>query len=395
MLQPLPTETICHILHFLRDDRRTLASCSLVSTVFLASARQYLFQEVVLDCSAIWTFLKLLDVPWCTISPAVSRITIRGETRRGRKNLQRQPAVYVSSDDERLVARLQTIRHIKFQDIALEDIPVPFWRLLHDLRGVRELDVHHMSFESPILFFRYVCTLPALEALSISRSSIQVTAADLAPLRPKAPFYIPFLDVGRLSSGLLDWFLWQDPVPSVHTLKINLGAESAQNTTLKRFIQIVGPTVQNLQDPDVKHPLADDQISHPVHFSSFQNVRFIYVEGYLRLGEQPESRQFETLARSIFIQITSPLVEKVSLNFSLHIDETMMFFGIPTDILLDLFRWGALPETLGQECRENLSSLCLAIRGLPPYTRCTAEESLRKGPFASFSGRDILSVGFL
>ncbi|KAG6873908.1 hypothetical protein C0995_009688 [Termitomyces sp. Mi166 len=223
--------------------------------------------------------------------------------------------------------------------------------------------------------------------------------ADLAPLRPKAPFCIPLLDVGMLSPSILDWFLKQDPVPPVHTFRINLGRELAKAATLRQFVEVMGPSVQNLQVtlPSDIHTciFADNQLPLQVDFSLFRNVRTVYVEGYLRLGEEPDSRLFEGLTRSIFTQITSPLLEKVSLNYSLHIDETMMFFGIPNDILLDLFKWGALPETLGGQSHKNLRSLCLALRGFPPYQRCRAEDSLRKGPFAAFASRDIFSVGFL
>ncbi|KAH0581931.1 hypothetical protein H2248_011602 [Termitomyces sp. 'cryptogamus'] len=334
--------------------------------------------------------MQLIDVPWCTIPPALSRVVITKKP-----NIVHPQVAYTPIDPLRLLSRLQAIQYVKFHAVSLENIPLSFWSVLHQLGGVRELEIHQMSFKSPVHFFRYVCSLPALEALSISRSSIEIAAPDLAPLRLKGPFYIPFLDVAMLSPSILDWFLRHDSVPSVHTLRINLGRESAKVASLGQFVEVVGSSIQNLQLTLPSDIYTYNLFPPPVDFSLFRNVRAVYVEGYLRLGEEPGSRLFEDLTRSIFTQITSPLLEKVSLNYSLHIDETMIFFGIPNDILLDLFRWGALPETLGGKSYQNLRSLRLALRGFPPYQRCKAEDSLRKGPFASFASRNILSVGFL
>lgn len=130
-------------------------------------------------------------------------------------------------------------------------------------------------------------------------------------------------------------------------------------------------------------------------FSPFRKVQAVQVEGYLRLGQEPDSYLFQDLTRSIFAQITSPFLEKVSLNYSLRIDSTMAFFGIPNDILFDLFRWGALPDTFCRQSHENLRSFHLGLRGFPPHQRRKVENSLRNGPFASLASRDIFSVGFL
>ncbi|KAF5383145.1 hypothetical protein D9615_005017 [Tricholomella constricta] len=287
------------------------------------------------------------------------------------------------------------VRFIKFQNVSLGDIPPPFWSLLHNLKGVKELEVHQMSFETPVHFFRYICTLPALEALSISKSSIQVAALDIASLRPKLPFCIPFLDVGMLSPGILDWFLAQDPVPPVHTFRINLGSEAENIVKLRQFTEALGPSIRNLQITLPSDIQAYYRTPRAVDFCSFSNIRSVYLEGYLRLGEQSESRRFEDLMRTTFTQISSPILEKVSLTVSLCIDETLLYFGIPDHVLLDIFSWGALPEILGQECGHSLRQFHLTIRGLPPYQRKYMEHSLRKGPFAALASKGILSVKFL
>ncbi|KAG6877765.1 hypothetical protein C0993_004139 [Termitomyces sp. T159_Od127] len=198
-----------------------------------------------------------------------------------------------------------------------------------------------------------------------------------------------------LSLSILDWFLGQDPVPQVHALRINLGRESVKTATLRQFVEVMGPSIQDLQVTLPSDIHIYNEATPQFDFSLFKNVQTVHVEGYLRLGEEPDSRLLRDLTRSIFTQVASPHLEKVSLHYSLCIDETMAFFGFPNDILLNLFRWGALPDTFGGQSHKNLRSFRLALRGFPPYQRCNVEDSLRKGPFSSLASRDIFSVGFL
>ncbi|GLB39137.1 hypothetical protein LshimejAT787_0602990 [Lyophyllum shimeji] len=241
--------------------------------------------------------------------------------------------------------------------------------MLHNLEGVKELEFHQTSFETSVQFFRYVCTLPALEALSISRSSIEVEASDMAELRPKVPFSIRYLDAGKLSRGVLDWFLAQDPVPPVHTFRINL-IDATSNATLPEFATAMGPSIANLRVTLPSDLQAYYRGPGAVDFSSFSNVSSVYIEGYLRLGEQAESRLFRDLLRTTFTQISSPILKKVSVLVSLGIDEELLFFGFPDNLLLDGFSWGgALPDILGKEREQSLDEFHLVIRGLPSYQR--------------------------
>ncbi|KAF8067805.1 hypothetical protein FPV67DRAFT_1669685 [Lyophyllum atratum] len=391
MIPTLPRETLDVILDELHNDPKTLAACSLASSIFTASARRHLFSEIVLECSRICAFLKLLDVACCTIPSAIARVIIR--EKRTRHVSTGPKAYYTPTDGPRLIARLQGVRYIKFQDVSLGNIPPPFWDLLQGLEGVKELEIHQMSFETPVHFFRYICTLPALEALSISKSSIDVAALEMASLRPKVPFCIPFLDVGKLSPGLLDWFLAQDPIPPVHTFRMKLGAESP-TSTLRQFSKAMGPSIQNLLitlPSDLPAYYGGPPV---VDFGSFSNVRSVHLEGYLRLGQQPESRHFENVMRTIFAQISSPILKKVSLLVSLSIDETLLFFGSPDHLLLDIFSWGALPEIMKSQRENRLEEFHLVIRGLPSYHWRYAEQSLKTGPFAFFAERGIFSVEF-
>lgn len=241
----LPYETMDAIIDHLYDDRVALGACGLASSALLPTSRRHLFSEVVVECSGICTFLKLLDVPWSSIPTAVKRMVIR--ERRGQHGSAQGKTYYVPMDSARLYARLQGVKSIRFSGISLGDIPPPFWRLLHFLEGVRELEVDQMTFDTTHEFFQYICSLPALEALSISNPSWDVVPLELAEYHPKIPICIPLLDVGRLSQhGILEWILAQNPIPAIHTFRINYDSSAAEIQTVRQYIQATGAAIQHL-----------------------------------------------------------------------------------------------------------------------------------------------------
>lgn len=239
----LPPETVDRIIDQLHDDRASLAACSLVSSTFVSSARFHLFSELELDYSKISSFLQLLDVPWCTIPPAMGRIII------GQRNTIRPCwyASFVPQDTPSIISRLQGVHSIRFQNTSMSCIPPPFWCLLQSLDGVKKIEFHQVFFGRPIHFFQYVCTRPQLETLSISESFIGTTAFDfdVTQFRPQTQFSIPFLEAAQLSSGALSWLLGQNPIPHIHTFQIyfDLGPWDS----LHQCAESLGTMVQELK----------------------------------------------------------------------------------------------------------------------------------------------------
>ncbi|KAG5634720.1 hypothetical protein H0H81_001001 [Sphagnurus paluster] len=368
MIHDLPPEIIDGILRHFWDDRASLTSVSLVSSTFVAAARRQLFSEVVLEYSSICSFLELLNAPYCTVAPAITHIVIRGK-----RHKETFPKDLAPLDSASLISQLQGIQSITFQDIALDNIPPSFWRFLHSLKGVRDLELYQISLSSPAPFFQYVCNLPAFEALSISKSSVELTVYDSEVSHPKKSFSLPFLDVGRLSPGVLQWILAQQPVPPVHTLRINLGYVPQNVIALREFVGITGPSVNALHITLPSDMQLYSQIPRPIDFRSFSRVRTLRLEGYLRLGEQSESLQFKELLQTIFTEISSPEVEEVSLILSFGIDDAVILAGLAWDdntTLLDIFSWAALPNFLG----TNLRKFYLKLRGLPSFLRARVED---------------------
>lgn len=241
MIPLLPTEIKEEIINHLHDDHRALLACSLAASIFLARARHHLFSEVNVECSKLCMFLELLDASWCSIAPAIVRMSIHGQ-----RNLQMHDSnavgSYVPSDGMRFILRLQGVKRIRFSHMSFSRI-LPFW---HDLKAVRELEFHRMRIESPFLFFQYICSLPLLEALSITQSSMPTTTLDMSLFRRVKTLSIPLLDVTKASRALLDWFLVQDVIPYVQTFVLDLNSSPSDMSTTRKYAEAVGPSVHKL-----------------------------------------------------------------------------------------------------------------------------------------------------
>ncbi|RDB30433.1 hypothetical protein Hypma_007161 [Hypsizygus marmoreus] len=393
MLPTLPPETIDAIIDQLCSDKTSLGNCSLASSIFTATARHHLFSEVVLDCSSICTFLKLLDVPWCTIPPAMISIVI-GE-RKKKPGWNRKKTYYVPQDRPRLVSRLQGVRDVRFQDISLGSIPPPFWRLLQSLQGVRSIEIYRMTFETPVHFFQYMCSLPALEELSISKSSMDAAASELTPYRLKAPFCIPLLDVEKLSPGILSWFLAQDATPPVHTFRVNLNGEPSQLMVLRQYAEAMGPSILHLHVNLPGDIRAYNETAPAVPFDSFTHVRSIHFEGYIDwIGLDSERNHLETFMETIFTQLSSSCLSKVSLSIGFSVYDGFASFGIPDSVILEKFDWGRLPEIVAENIGDELQEFHLVIRGVPFYQQKDIERALRAGAFSAVDVGNVLRIDF-
>lgn len=99
--------------------------------------------------------------------------------------------------------------------------------------------------------------------------------------------------------------------------------------------------------------------------------------------------------RVLFSQLKSPSLNDVSLSVTIDAnDATASFFGIPDNILLHSYNWGGLPEIVDTSLGAKLEKLTVAVRGYETYQHKETETFLRRGPFKSFQGREILNIEF-
>jgi hypothetical protein len=245
MIPHLPSELKDEIINHLYNDRSALTACSLASSDFLSSTRHHLFSGVIVRSFELCAFLELLDMPWCSMAPAIVRMTIDGEKGPTVHGLNSH-GVHVPRNGTRLISRLQGVEKIRFSFLSSKIFSSSLWQLLRDLKGVRELEVYKMTIETPIPFFQYICSLPNLTALSVTKTSMTRAPLDMSKLHPVMDLCIPLLDVSKSSYALLDWLLAQDTIPRIQTFCINLSSSPTEMLATSHYSEVIGSSVRNL-----------------------------------------------------------------------------------------------------------------------------------------------------
>ena len=257
-------------------------------------------------------FLELLDVPWSSVPSAISRIIITGSTSslstrcqmrlaaRKKGGVKAEP--YIPESFSRLCAQLKNVELIRLSDMTMseKDAPETLWHLLSEMKGVKKLEVHKVTFKSPRKFFKYVSSMPNLGTLSISRVEVTSNAEGLSPfqqyidedrgntdgtdthsleivqspgqvhdVRARRIFRLPLLDLRPLSRisipvedhavdiqfngstvagpTILRWLLAQRMVPFIEALRINLDCERSMKNLLAQYFKCAGSCVERLR----------------------------------------------------------------------------------------------------------------------------------------------------
>jgi hypothetical protein len=269
----LPQETLEEIIDFLYDDRQTLLSCSLASRKFIPVCRFHLFSEVSLESDKLCRFLELLDVQWSSFANMVSKIVVYGPEKlksRLRTKVTKATALqpdYVPQNNSRLRERLSRVNAVRFIDLCPGDIPVSFWRLLEEMKAIKVIEAHRVAFRCPNKFFGYLSSLPLLGTLSITRPKMTLDSRweqhlgdDHLTNRPPGTLVrVPLLDIRKLSilsddptdgvkagQVILGWLLEQNPMPFVHSLRLDIDNNDEKNTMLRRYFDGNGSTLRKL-----------------------------------------------------------------------------------------------------------------------------------------------------
>ncbi|KAF8651821.1 hypothetical protein AX16_004646 [Volvariella volvacea WC 439] len=345
-------------------------------------------------------------------------------------------------DSNRLIYHLRRVHSIRFSSVSLSLIAPPFWKLLHDLKGVKELEVHHMTFRSPHDFFGFVNELPELESLTIVRPTWQGKGEwDLKRQEPQRArvltrggsresgssrrgLCIPVFDLGRMCQReILDWLMAQNPIPAIHTFRLDLANTNVRGGDITKFLEVAGSTIQHIQ---VR--LSGD-FSGNVDFASCTNLKSIRVDGltigdlcrptYLRASEQFLRRTLENLPSS--------RLEQIVLSYTMTTHDAALF-GIPDTSLLQMYNWELVADILRNRHQDKKSceldiqghhsgahhtytqspdhdhkcskmELKIEISQFPQYLQASAKEYMTKGPFADWCQNgnegDLVNIDFM
>jgi hypothetical protein len=255
----LPAETFDRIVDFLYDDQNALTTCSLVSSTLTPSARHHLFSDLALSPSDINGLMELLDVPWCTIPPAVIGITVG--KRRGRTHVLAQAkqeedllqGFHVPEDLKRMIGRFSQLRRLRFQDLNISNIPPPFMHIIYNLPSLEQVEVFDTTVFVSEPLLRYISSLTRLRSLSILGLECEQAITEPIEQRALSRFNIPLLDVGKSSTEVLDWLKAQSFIPKVDVFHVDLGATPTELGAMNEYATFLGPSTQGIL---VKWPTA-------------------------------------------------------------------------------------------------------------------------------------------
>lgn len=392
MMPVLPLETLEEIMGHLHNDTTTLATCSLASRVLLPSTRHHLFSEVILRVYSMDILLDILDAPWSSIAPVIRDLVVAG---RGRPTSAISAftveAAYlttgseVSSGMQRIIDNLQNVQCIRLQCILWDQPACEVATMLCSLRGVKELQFYWTSFPSVNNFTRYICSYPALQVLSSSRTNIQKTSSPEVDCS-RLMIRVAHLDLQytrtRDPRHLLEWLLSLKVVPPVHTLSID---QESQSLLLSQFVRKTGSSIQRL---DIK--FIDGNIPGAlIDFSPLRNLHILCISG-LRADNELE---VGGLMKVIVSQISSTRITELSLQLVLS--------SIPwknRHFLVENYGWSGIPQLLLQPLFADIQKLSITLSQFTSHYNWDSElmmRLVRRGPFSIFDDRGILEVHFV
>lgn len=264
----LPQELLEEVVDHLHDHQTALLNCSVASRRLAPVCRLHLFSEITLEYSRLCKLLELLDAPWSSLANTISKLVVTGPRQVPRGKVA--PLIksdYIPRDNSHLRERLAGVTSVRFTNLCPGDIPVSFWRLMEEMKGITAIEAHRVAFRCPNNFFGYISSLPVLKTLSITRPLItqdlrweeEFGQHCITNRPPGNVVHVPLLDLRRMSDlpthrsmgvkagqAVLGWLLSQNPMPAVHSLRLNLDNSEPMSAMLQQYFDENGATIRNV-----------------------------------------------------------------------------------------------------------------------------------------------------
>jgi hypothetical protein len=235
----LPPEIIDMITDFLFDDKRALASMSLVCREFHPSARLHLFDTLTINASDPLVFLEIVS----PIAPLVRRLDICVDTCEG--------------DDiwpwfEAVLLRLSGFKHVT----SLSLVNLFLWeeagnRIRRDLfagfSGMLELSFIACYFNDSADISRLVLPFPVLERLHFENVNVcrHLGPLDVVPCDVRVLSRLTSLNITGVHAPITNWFLSLGTISSIRILQI-IDIWDHEYASVGRIISALAPSVRHL-----------------------------------------------------------------------------------------------------------------------------------------------------
>ena len=253
----MPQELLDYIIDFLRDDRQTLLTLSLVSKQTMVRSRRPLFSnlEFINEDRKLNTFFALLDVSWTTCTHAVKSLCVKDQFNRWSAE-KRGP--FTTQDVSRITANLSNVKTLRLTSISWPYIPqyiVNIFFQLH-LTGFH-LESVEFRMDDTTDFFNFFAGLqPSVR--SISLFDLQFDDSELPDLSTNPTIFRRPIHLEKLDTSSL--ILFKDVWDPLHTNDLDITVDSfymrfanissRDRATyvpfFSRFLKHVGPSLCHL-----------------------------------------------------------------------------------------------------------------------------------------------------
>ncbi|KAJ7210770.1 hypothetical protein GGX14DRAFT_565375 [Mycena pura] len=219
-MSTLPLELKDLIIDLIRGDKKAMASCGLVSRVWLHLSRPHLFGSVILRDHTYKDFLRLKASRQCTFTPSIRTLSI------SRPEMDK----LYGMDFTELIPKLAgfpsltclRVFHVCWTDLSADSVN-KFLAVFHD---ITELDIQNTTFEAPHHLIALLARLPRLEKVTLQ----------VVRLQRKYGYPSPF-------DSILKWIA-KGP-PPIRTLRLS-GIRPDELPDVGTHLRTLGPTLRDL-----------------------------------------------------------------------------------------------------------------------------------------------------
>jgi hypothetical protein len=376
----LPAELVDRIIDYLHDDPQSLRATSLTCHKWLPSSHYHLFHEVKLTDGNYFGFFRLMESHGSTMGHLIRRITVQSVLEEEFSDASStsstmsstspsssaaplpssspSPVHPLPSPDDSLpirmhlppiLANLSKVNSLRLSDIDWGEPLPPTVPFVCQLKGVKKLELSFVDFHDFTALDSLIMQFPQLEILNLTGILVE-NLEILSGLR----FLSKKIEC-EIDNHMLDEEAREDFGPWLRARGMDRSLRSLF-TTLEwgsSFAEHTG-VVAAVQHLHIDMHQRNEARGIPVvDYRSYSNLCSIYLNNIPLFRSQAARPHFETysLVETVLLQVASPSLERIGLNFECLEDEEF-----------ECFPWLILDDLLMQAPFANVTLVRIVLR---------------------------------
>ena len=355
----LPQELIDIIIDHLQDDKRALATCSLVSRTWTPRTRHYLFTNFTLDGKKLKTFPKLGSA----VMPFIRHFCVVD--------------LFTTRDWNKILPLLVGFHRVSSLSFSTVSIP---WRslkskprlsLLHTFCDVVCLKLNFIRTKRFAELASIICAFPHLQTLVVRHLTCAVPPRNHSPL-PSSHVSLSknlrHLEIlGFQAELLLQWFLSFETPPALRTVYLHELDDNADKRSItRRFLQAMGPTLESLCCNSYLH---EGTLLRQHSIRPYYTISSAEFQHLVRLHNTSRLRTLHIVLRANNGQLDTSFVSFVhvlSQMASVDLDELAIYHTEHTRVAWE--EWAFLDDVLSQPQFSKLKRINIYFLRLHPQS---------------------------